>query len=121
MVTSADPELAVSADDGGSSKRSSKKAKKASSGGGNQGGVIFFETGSKPGASAAKHALIEAVPVNKNAFLDAPMYFRQVTTRPRMNKTCADRVHVGPQPRSLNNRASSLSVHFRVPATRVFY
>lgn len=42
------------------------------------GGVIFLETGGKPGSSAAKHAFIEAVPVPRNASLDAPMYFRQV-------------------------------------------
>ncbi|CAN0448813.1 unnamed protein product, partial [Ectocarpus sp. 12 AP-2014] len=46
-------------------------------GGGGGGGVIFLETGGKPGSSAARHAFIEAVPVPRNASLDAPMYFRQ--------------------------------------------
>lgn len=55
----------------------SRRGKGASAGGG--GGLIFLETGGKPGASTARHAFIEAIPVRKNAFMDAPMYFRQVT------------------------------------------
>lgn len=47
-------------------------------GGSGGGGVIFLETGGKPGSSAAKHTFIEAVPVPRNASLDAPMFFRQV-------------------------------------------
>lgn len=58
------------------------------SGGG--GGVIFLETGGKPGSSAARHTFIEAVPVPRNASLDAPMYFRQVTARTGLNLTGLD-------------------------------
>lgn len=57
-------------------KQRQKNAKKSRQSGG---GVIFLETGGKPGASAARHTFIEAVPVHKNAFLDAPMYFKQVS------------------------------------------
>lgn len=58
-----------------------KGSPSADGAGGGVDGVIFLETGGKPGSSAAKHAFIEAIPVHKNAFLDAPMYFRQVLLR----------------------------------------
>lgn len=80
---SAEPTLSTSATtaaladgDDVNSKQSRKNSKKARQGGG---GVVFLETGGKPGSSAARHAFIEAVPLHKNAFLDAPMYFRQVS------------------------------------------
>lgn len=45
---------------------------------GARGGMVFLETGGKPGSSAARHTFIQAVPVPRNASLDAPMYFKQV-------------------------------------------
>lgn len=84
--------MASSADPGPKDRRADETSSMTHQKADEAGGVIFLETGGKDGSSAAKHAFIEAVPVNKNAFLDAPLYFRQVIIGPIHH--CPSKAHV---------------------------